>query len=172
MCSLIGFISVPAVLLGGWLADAMTRRLGPRWGRSLPMALPRFVAAGLYFTVALLSLAWLQPGVRRKLARACADPMSQSWTLVMLLRLHRVLQRPDITVDLGLQHGRRRKALRTSARLGKHVGQPRAQFASPTILILAVEAYGWTSVFWICGGVFFAIAALSLFVDATDTVDV
>lgn len=40
---------------GGWLTDHLTRKLGSRWGRALPLTLSRFVAMGAYL-VCLLDL--------------------------------------------------------------------------------------------------------------------
>jgi MFS transporter, ACS family, glucarate transporter len=167
MCSLVALIGLPALLLGGWLTDATNRRLGRRWGRALPMALPRFVAAGLYFTVALLSLAWLEP------TETSATPIltaTQSWAIVLLLgfvAFFSDLTLPAIwaySMDVG------GKTVGFVLGWGNMWGNLGA-FASPMILNEAVKAYGWDAVFWICGGVFITIAVLSLFVDATDIVD-
>ena len=167
MCMLVGAIGLPALLLGGWITDWATRRLGRRWGRALPMALPRFVAAGIYFTVAILSLAWLQPGVDG------AEPvltMSQSWTLVLLLgfvAFFSDLTLPPIwaySLDVG---GKNVGFVLGWSNMWGNLGA----FASPQLLNQAVAAFGWDAVFWICGGVFFTIAVLSLFVDATEIVD-
>ena len=37
-------VAIPAMLAGGWTTDRLTRRVGLRWGRSLPWALTRFAA--------------------------------------------------------------------------------------------------------------------------------
>jgi nitrate/nitrite transporter NarK len=42
---LVGWFGMVA---GGWLTDSMTRRIGLRWGRALPLGLSRFVAAAAY----------------------------------------------------------------------------------------------------------------------------
>jgi MFS family permease len=48
----IGFIPLAAgtlpMLFGGWLTDALVRRIGLRWGRALPMGLSRFAAMAAY----------------------------------------------------------------------------------------------------------------------------
>jgi sugar phosphate permease len=197
MCSVVGIISVPAVLLGGWLADALTRRLGKRWGRALPLSLPRFVAAGLYGVVAILHIAWLQPTPLHQSLRIAGDvsstgslgpglcwpmecalgnlgtPMAsemQTWTIVLLCGLIAFfsdLTLPAIwaySMDVGGKHAG------LVLGWGNMWGNLGAAI-SPTLLILAAKSYGWTSAFWICGGVFFTIAVLSLFVDATEIVD-
>jgi sugar phosphate permease len=168
MCSLIAFLSLPGVLLGGWLADALTRRLGRRWGRSLPMSIPRFVSAGLYCLVAALNLVWLPPA--DGLAAGSIPTPFQSWTLVVLcglIALFSDLTLPAIwaySLDVG---GKNAGLVLGWGNMWGNLGAA----ASATLLVLAAKSCGWTSVFWICGGVFFAIAVLSLFVDATDTVD-
>jgi sugar phosphate permease len=45
-------------LAGGWTTDRLTRSLGLRWGRCLPMALPRFVAMAAFLTCIWLPSAW------------------------------------------------------------------------------------------------------------------
>ncbi len=48
----IGFIPLAAgavaMFFGGWLTDALVRRIGLRWGRALPMGLSRFAAMAAY----------------------------------------------------------------------------------------------------------------------------
>jgi MFS family permease len=41
-------LGMGGMLAGGWVTDALTRRVGPRWGRCLPIALTRFVALGAF----------------------------------------------------------------------------------------------------------------------------
>jgi MFS family permease len=41
------------MLLGGWLTDRLTRSLGRRWGRALPLALSRFVAMSAFLVCTL-----------------------------------------------------------------------------------------------------------------------
>jgi ACS family glucarate transporter-like MFS transporter len=36
------------MLSGGWFTDRLTRGIGPRWGRALPIVLSRFLAMGAY----------------------------------------------------------------------------------------------------------------------------
>jgi nitrate/nitrite transporter NarK len=44
-------IGLCGMLAGGWLTDRLTRAVGLRWGRRLPMALTRFVAMGAYLSL-------------------------------------------------------------------------------------------------------------------------
>ena len=52
---LVGAIGMVA---GGWLTDFLTRRLGLRWGRALPMGLTRFVAMAAFLACTGLSDVW------------------------------------------------------------------------------------------------------------------
>jgi sugar phosphate permease len=47
-------IGMTGMLAGGWLTDRLTRGLGLRWGRRLPMALTRFLAMAAFLAVPFL----------------------------------------------------------------------------------------------------------------------
>lgn len=49
---------IVAMFLGGHLTDWLTRKIGLRWGRALPMALTRFTAAGAYVACLWLETPW------------------------------------------------------------------------------------------------------------------
>jgi len=49
---------IVGMFLGGYLTDWLTRRIGLRWGRVLPMALTRFTAAGAYVACLWLETPW------------------------------------------------------------------------------------------------------------------
>ncbi len=44
------------MLTGGWATDRLTRAVGPRWGRALPLALSRFLAVQAYLILCLFDL--------------------------------------------------------------------------------------------------------------------
>ena len=48
MVAIPGLGGIVGMYLGGWLTDFLTRKLGLRWGRALPMALTRFGAGAAY----------------------------------------------------------------------------------------------------------------------------
>ncbi len=50
---------IAGMYLGGWLTDVLTRSLGLRWGRGLPMSLTRFGAATAYVACLFLNDPWL-----------------------------------------------------------------------------------------------------------------
>lgn len=58
MVSLPFAVSLPMLIVGGWWTDRMTRRVGARWGRALPMALTRFAAAAGFLACVWLEAPW------------------------------------------------------------------------------------------------------------------
>jgi nitrate/nitrite transporter NarK len=58
MASLPLLLGMAGMLAGGWVTDRLTRGLGLRWGRALPMALTRFVGAAAFVTCILLGSPW------------------------------------------------------------------------------------------------------------------
>jgi ACS family glucarate transporter-like MFS transporter len=58
MTSVPILIGIAGMLAGGWVVDALTRRLGLRWGRCLPLALTRFVAMASFLMCLGLRTPW------------------------------------------------------------------------------------------------------------------
>jgi MFS family permease len=58
MASVPILVGMAGMLAGGWVVDALTRRLGLRWGRCLPMALTRFVALSAFVACLGLQSPW------------------------------------------------------------------------------------------------------------------
>lgn len=58
MFSIVLLVGMGGMLLGGWLTDWVTRRLGLRWGRALPLGVSRLLAAA-----AFLSCLWIDSPV-------------------------------------------------------------------------------------------------------------
>jgi MFS family permease len=52
------FVGMFGMLAGGWVTDRLTRRVGLRWGRSLPLAFSRFAAMSAFIAAALLDAPW------------------------------------------------------------------------------------------------------------------
>src|SRR5262249_8170015 len=48
MASLPLLLGMAGMLAGGWLTDRLTREVGLRWGRALPMGLTRFAGAAAF----------------------------------------------------------------------------------------------------------------------------
>ncbi len=59
MVSLPALAGIAGMFLGGCLTDALTRQIGLRWGRALPMALTRFVAAAAYLACLWVDSPWM-----------------------------------------------------------------------------------------------------------------
>jgi nitrate/nitrite transporter NarK len=59
MVSIPSLAGIAGMLLGGHLTDVLTRRLGLRWGRALPMGLTRFFAAGAYLACLWIDSPWV-----------------------------------------------------------------------------------------------------------------
>jgi ACS family glucarate transporter-like MFS transporter len=52
------FVGMFGMLAGGWVTDRLTRRVGLRWGRSLPLVFSRFAAMSAFIAAALLDAPW------------------------------------------------------------------------------------------------------------------
>lgn len=59
MVSIPAMAGIVGMFLGGKLTDALTRRVGLRWGRALPMGLTRFFAAGAYLACLWVDSPWM-----------------------------------------------------------------------------------------------------------------
>jgi len=59
MASIPPLAGIAGTFLGGHLTDVITRRVGLRWGRALPMGLTRFLAAGAYLACLSIESPWM-----------------------------------------------------------------------------------------------------------------
>ena len=59
MASVVLLAGMGGMLCGGWLTDAATRRLGLRWGRVVPLASSRFIAALAYLVCLWFEAPWV-----------------------------------------------------------------------------------------------------------------
>jgi MFS transporter, ACS family, glucarate transporter len=145
MVMLPSLVSLPMMLVGGWWTDRMTRALGARWGRSLPIASTRLVAAS-----AFLSCLWLD----------------SPWSITAALCLF------SLTSDMGLPSmwaycldvGGRNVGLVLA--WGNMWGNLGAAISTSTLVRVEGHA-GWNAVFLTCGAVFVIIGLAALFIDAT-----
>lgn len=159
MSSVVMGMSLPALIVGGWWTDRMTKSLGQRWGRCLPLVLTRFVAAAAFLAVPF------------------AD---NAWTIVLLLgavAFFSDLGVPAIwayDMDVG---GRNVGFVLGWGNMWGNLGAA----LSPIALNLVVQhflaqgetvKFAWDAVFWTCGGVFALVGIASLWVDATKRVQV
>jgi MFS family permease len=58
MVSIPALAGIAGMFLGGFLTDILTRHIGVRWGRALPMALTRFGAAAAYLSCLWIDSPW------------------------------------------------------------------------------------------------------------------
>ncbi|MCS7045696.1 MAG: MFS transporter [Gemmataceae bacterium] len=157
MNSLVMGLSLPALVLGGWLTDRMTQVFGPRWGRCLPMALTRLVSA-----LAFLAVPWLD----------------EVWAIVLCfgaVAFFSDLGVPAIwgyVMDVG---GRNVGFVLGWGNMWGNLGAA----VSPVILNELVTHFSqgsadarqaWDAVFFVYGAVFVVIGLMSLGVDATKRV--
>lgn len=138
------------MLLGGPLTDGLTRTLGQRWGRALPMGLTRFTAMAGY----LICLApFMVPGLELPL-----------WVYVSAFAL------VAFSTDLGVASI---WAFQQDI-AGKHVGSVLGWgnmwgnfgAAIATSVLLVPSRAGWPGMFMICAGAFFISGIAALAIDA------
>ncbi len=157
MSSVVFFAGLPALVLGGLLTDSLTKRFGQRWGRALPMSLPRFVAAALFVCVPLVTAAWPDASLGR------------AWTVIAILGA--VWFFADMTLssiwafnlDIG---GRSVGLILAWGNMWGNLGAWRSPNENQAIQ----AAFGWNAVFWTCGGVYLAIAIAALFIDSREKI--
>ncbi len=80
MTSIIWTVSVAGLLLGGRATDALTRRLGLRWGRMAITIGTRFLAAAIYFFVLESSSAWQATVALMAMAFVCDLGVPATWS--------------------------------------------------------------------------------------------
>jgi ACS family glucarate transporter-like MFS transporter len=156
MGSTITFMALPSLILGGWLVDACIRRFGRRWGHSLPMALPRFVAASLYAFLAMLGTIWTEP-----------TPY-QTWFTVLTLgtiAFFSDLTLPSIWSYCITVGGRDAGFVLGWSNMWGNLGA----FCSPIAVQWVANAAGWNAVFAMCSVTFYLVAISALLVDTRET---
>ncbi|MBX9679173.1 MAG: MFS transporter [Gemmataceae bacterium] len=148
--SLILACALPALLVGGWLTDASTRRFGQRWGRVLPLTIPRIIAgvvfAGAYF---------LPPG--------------NAWAVVVLFGF--VLFCSEVCLPAiwayCMDVGGRSTALVLG--WGNMIGNLGA-FASPNAVNYLERNYGWTAVWFTISAMYIGMSLLCLGIDSRNKI--
>jgi len=158
MNTVVMAMSLPALILGGWWTDRMTKSLGQRWGRCLPLVLTRFVSAAAFLAVPFVG---------------------DAWTIVLLLgavAFFSDLGLPAIwayNMDVG---GRNVGFVLGWGNMWGNLGA----FVSPIALNFIVQhflaqgetiKFAWDAVFLTCGAVFIFVGVTSIWVDATKRVE-
>lgn len=160
MISAVFLPCLPALIIGGWMTDAAVQRLGVRWGIALPLALPRFIAGGLFLCVPLVMWAMPEPTLTR------------AWVVVAVLGSVSFFS--DLTLPaiwaFNLTVGGRMVGLVLGwGNMWGNLGGWR----SPNDLQAVISSYespvaGWNAAYVVCGAVFLIIAVASLFLDSRE----
>jgi MFS family permease len=145
MTSLPWLIGMAGMLGGGWLTDRLTRALGLRWGRCLPMASTRFVAMAAFLACLVLDSPWLLTAAFCVVAVATDLGTAAVWAFKQ---------------DIGGKH------VGSVLGWGNMWGNLGAAL-SPLILAGFVAHQRWDLVFVTCAAAFFVAGVAALGVDAT-----
>ncbi len=149
--------NLPALILGGRLTDRLTAHYGRRWGRALPLSVPRFASALCVAAIAVL------------LASARAEDINP-WTVILLLggtAFFTDLALPAIwafNIDVGKRH------VGLVLGWGNMWGNLGAFFTPHAVNYIA-ENVDWPWVFWIFTLVFVGIGVAGLFLRADDPLE-
>lgn len=147
--SLPFMVSLPMMIVGGWWTDRLTRRIGARWGRALPLALTRLIAASAFLMCLLLDA-----------------PLPITLALCVF-SLASDMGLPSIwayCLDVG---GRNVGVVLAWGNMWGNLG---AAVSTTTLLFLQRQFggdLGWDAVFLTCGLVFLVIGVASFGIDAT-----
>jgi ACS family glucarate transporter-like MFS transporter len=133
------------MLAGGRLSDALTRRLGLRWGRALPLALSRFMAMAAYLVCLAPLSPWLATAAFAVVAFSTDLGSPSVWAF---------------NQDVG---GRYVGSILGWGNMWGNLGAA----VSPPLVNAVVEGYGWDMAFLTCAAAFGIAGVASLGVDAT-----
>ena len=134
------------MLSGGFLTDSLTRRIGVRWGRALPMSLSRFVAMFAYL--------------------GCLYPWSSPWVVVGLFSL--VAFSTDIGTAAGWAFTQDVGGCHVGSILGwgNMWGNIGAALATSYLIRLVGVGDNWNFVFVTCAGAFLVSGIAAAGIDA------
>jgi ACS family glucarate transporter-like MFS transporter len=138
------------MLLGGWLTDRLTRSLGLRWGRRLPMASTRFTAMLGFVGCILLDAPWPVTFSLCVVAVSTDLGTASIWAFMQ---------------DIG---GRFVGSALGFGNMWGNVGAA----VSPLALGLVIQHLGWDAAFAACAAAFGLSGLAALGVDATETLSI
>jgi sugar phosphate permease len=150
MASLPISIGMIGMLLGGWLTDRLTRSLGLRWGRRLPMASTRFTAMLGFVGCILLDAPWPVTFSLCVVAVSTDLGTASIWAFMQ---------------DIG---GRFVGSALGFGNMWGNVGAA----VSPLALGLVIQHLGWDAAFAACAAAFGLSGLAALGVDATETLSI
>jgi nitrate/nitrite transporter NarK len=145
MAGLPIFAGMLGMFSGGWLTDRLTRRIGIRWGRGLPMTVTRFAAVAAYVACIWLRSPWQVTAALAVVAVATDLGTPAVWGFVQ---------------DAGGRH------VGSVLGWGNIWGNFGATL-SPYILNLVIERWGWDALFLTCAGAYLLSGIAAAGVDAT-----
>ena len=136
------------MIVGGLTADWFRRKLGPRWGRAVPLGFTLAGCAAMCFCVPLLSDPWAVVGVLAAMAFLVDLGIPSIWAFAQ---------------DVG---GRNVGA---ALGWGNMMGNL-AAWRSPILLTQVKLAAGWDIAFVVCGAAFVGACLCGLMLDATNPI--
>lgn len=139
------FVGMFGQLGGGWLTDALVRRIGLRWGRCLPMGLSRFSGMAAFAVCPLLHTPEAVTVALAVVALSTDIGTPSSWAYVQ-----------DVS-------GRHTGAVLGWANMWGNVGAA----VSPPALNAVIVLWGWPAVFLACAAAYLLSGVAVLGVDAT-----
>jgi ACS family glucarate transporter-like MFS transporter len=148
MSSLPLFIGIPGMFAGGWLTDWMTRKLGVKLGRLLPLCLSRFMVAAAFFLCLLMHAPW---------------PVTIAMAMVAIFTDLGTPATWAFCLDVG---GKNTAAVLGWGNMWGNIGAA----VCPVLLLWIDARYGYDYVFLTCGLAFVLAGILALGVDATSRV--
>jgi sugar phosphate permease len=145
MASLPLLVGMAGMLAGGWVTDWLTRRVGLRWGRALPMGLTRFAGAAGFAACLLLHSPW-------------------SVTVALcMVTVFTDLGVPAVWAFMQDVGGRHVGSVLGWGNMWGNVGAA----VSPVLLNLAIDAGRWDACFLGCAVAFLVAGIAALGIDAT-----
>jgi sugar phosphate permease len=151
MASIPMFVGWAGMLCGGWWTDRLTRRIGPRWGRALPLSSSRFLAMAAFLLVMLEPSPWTATLLFAAVAFGTDLGSPAVWAF---------------NQDVG---GRYIASVLGWGNMWGNLGAT----VSPILLEAIVRHYGgsWNAAFLTCAGAFFIAGVCGLAVDARRSID-
>jgi ACS family glucarate transporter-like MFS transporter len=145
MQSLPIFVGMIAQVMGGWLTDRVTARMGLRWGRSLPVAFSRLVVMAAFLGCLVVESPWAATALLVAVGFFTDLGNPSAWAYAQ---------------DVG---GRHVGAVLGWANMWGNLGAA----VSPIVLERVIAWYGWNAMFLTCAGAFLIGGLAGFGIDAS-----
>jgi hypothetical protein len=149
MVSIPALAGIVGMFLGGCLTDALTRQVGLRWGRALPMGLTRFFAAAAYLACLCVDSPWMATAAFATAFFFVDLGVSGVWAFMQ---------------DVG---GKNVGAILGWGNMWGNLGSAVANPVYGVVLGSAPQNDDWNRVFVVCAAVFTVSGLAALGIDAT-----